>query len=681
MKHNLIKTKFISFILALFFVAMASNSYALDIGGTVPIEVDTIAELRMHPGGLTSNKTAIVNGYWVLGDAGASNPDYVWVESATPGLYTDNGGSVITTGGDDSDAWIWPDLTETRASWWGADATGVNDAQPFCETALEFVDTLRFGAGIFRFANTLYVHGIGKRIIGSGVGDTTINVEPGIVGIVMGNSPSPATFDTNHIQSISDLKIVGGTFPIQFGSDNSPTSFLGQAMRLELTGGSEGGLSCNGAQGATFQDINIHNNKHGIVFPVSVTRSTASKFTRIRSFLNTENGLYGESMAGIRFVNCNFESNGKEGVVLQKIDGVEITNVIFEACWFEANLTGGAVNTASINVLPGATSAASDIKFYDIEFNSVSNPGSTLGTNRHIIVAAEVAFFTNNRFLGMAVPVDPARANMSGMVIGSAVDQFTTPRNLTFLSVDITTAAGNLKATNGVVETSGDTTDHNKLFNSTSDDGGTVVEIKSSSTINAVQFNNFDMGADASRTGMRWDLSAVANTRMWVDDLGRLRVSPANPTAQDSGVVVGNQTFTGAHIYQSDREYLLGSAVMLINRKLELCSTLMDKRCIGIYAGKGSLAYDSFGKSEDPGHFVISTGDTVFEHDQIKINSMLVCDEGGPIEVGDLLCTSSLPGFLMKQPDDLQHGYTVAQAQEAAIFIDGNAEVYGYILK
>ena len=58
-----------------------------------------------------------------------------------------------------------------------------------------------------------------------------------------------------------------------------------------------------------------------------------------------------------------------------------------------------------------------------------------------------------------------------------------------------------------------------------------------------------------------------------------------------------------------------------------------------------------------------------------------VCDEGGAVAAGDLLCTSTAPGFLMKQPDDIMRGYTVGKAMEDVTF-DGSGQavgIYGYI--
>jgi hypothetical protein len=45
-----------------------------------------------------------------------------------------------------------------------------------------------------------------------------------------------------------------------------------------------------------------------------------------------------------------------------------------------------------------------------------------------------------------------------------------------------------------------------------------------------------------------------------------------------------------------------------------------------------------------------------------------VCGEGGNIEIGDLITTSSIPGKGMRQADDLMHSYTVAKAREAYTF-------------
>jgi len=45
-----------------------------------------------------------------------------------------------------------------------------------------------------------------------------------------------------------------------------------------------------------------------------------------------------------------------------------------------------------------------------------------------------------------------------------------------------------------------------------------------------------------------------------------------------------------------------------------------------------------------------------------------VCNEGGDIQAGDLICTSSISGKGMRQSDDLVHSYTVAKSRETITF-------------
>jgi hypothetical protein len=60
-------------------------------------------------------------------------------------------------------------------------------------------------------------------------------------------------------------------------------------------------------------------------------------------------------------------------------------------------------------------------------------------------------------------------------------------------------------------------------------------------------------------------------------------------------------------------------------------------------------------------------------HQVIHLNALgegliNVCGEGGAIEKGDLIVTSSIPGKGMKQADDIIRSYTVAKARESVTF-------------
>jgi hypothetical protein len=74
-------------------------------------------------------------------------------------------------------------------------------------------------------------------------------------------------------------------------------------------------------------------------------------------------------------------------------------------------------------------------------------------------------------------------------------------------------------------------------------------------------------------------------------------------------------------------------------------------------------------KSIDPAYTDIG------DYNNVAINSVgegliNVCGEGGNIEVGDLIVTSSTAGKGMKQADDIVRSYTVAKARQAVTFSD-----------
>ena len=72
-----------------------------------------------------------------------------------------------------------------------------------------------------------------------------------------------------------------------------------------------------------------------------------------------------------------------------------------------------------------------------------------------------------------------------------------------------------------------------------------------------------------------------------------------------------------------------------------------DKTVFGIYSHKHADKKNL--------HAIFALGD----------GHILVTKEGGNIEIGDYLTSSSIEGHAMKQDDDLLHGYTIAKATEA----------------
>jgi len=143
-------------------------------------------------------------------------------------------------------------------------------------------------------------------------------------------------------------------------------------------------------------------------------------------------------------------------------------------------------------------------------------------------------------------------------------------------------------------------------------------------------------------------------------------------------------TFSGEHIYSADSTLSIGSAVVLEEGVLKLSSSSNSTVCVGIvarYFGTAPADEDqlsSLRQALTTGYaHVISVGDSRVSSCQ----GFNVCNENGAIQPGDLLVTSSTPGYLMKQDDDIMRSKTVGKAMEAVTF-DENGQatgVYGFI--
>lgn len=162
-------------------------------------------------------------------------------------------------------------------------------------------------------------------------------------------------------------------------------------------------------------------------------------------------------------------------------------------------------------------------------------------------------------------------------------------------------------------------------------------------------------------------------------------------------VVADNTGFTGCHRYliKAGESIQLGDAVQLDpDLKIKKTTEASSAACVGI-----AVAVTSYGPYEDgfagvkpvdslgrvPGDSgsaetmvtVASVGDSV----KGSLRGFKVCNEGGEISAGDLLVTSSVPGRLMKQADDIIRASTVGKAMQAVTFNDqGQADdVYGFL--
>lgn len=528
------------------------------------------------------------------------------------------------------------------------------------DLALAAGDTIYVPPGTYQVTGPLYITGTGKVLYGAGMAATKLQFDAGNVGIILGNSAT--TSETNHDQNLSDIWLDGGTYPLQVGSSESPLTFLGSVDRVKATGGTLGGLFLYQAI-ASFNDLAINNNYRGIV---SLTigngggTNSASMFNRCRIYQNTNEGFYCEQAWGLEFNECNFESNGKEGVRFVKVDGTVITNVALNSCWFESNLTGGNVGVGNITAVAGSSTHAGPINITNCEFNGVT------GSNIHVYGSFDVVNFTNNRFISPnSACINLTLASCAGISIGN-FESFVNSANLQVLGGE-----GFISPLKTVDTTA-------KFFNASADDGAVYGGFFINTSESGIGFKRINVGADVDRSALLFGVSGVLNGRFWMDDSGIFRWKSSDPTSATDGTIVGTQTFSGTHVYKREDDNLkLGEAVKLQNRRLVRTTTAKDPACIGIYAGQSGILKTSFNElltDESAGYNVISLGDTITDHNNTQTTGVLV---DGAVSAGDLLCTSSVAGKFTKQSDNIVYNYTIAKAIEDG---DENSPVYAYIL-
>jgi hypothetical protein len=179
-----------------------------------------------------------------------------------------------------------------------------------------------------------------------------------------------------------------------------------------------------------------------------------------------------------------------------------------------------------------------------------------------------------------------------------------------------------------------------------------------------------------------------SNTKSGGTSTIKYRLYSDTGDAEFIGDVTANafNPFTGTHIYVSDTDLSVGSAVELLGSKVASVTTSNSKAVSGIVTTSTLIdetaleRLDSLRNEVPLGAYLItvaSVGDTRTSSCQ----GFNVCNEAGDINPGDLLVTSSTPGYLMKQDDDIIRSKTVGKAMEVVTFDDnGQATgIYGYI--
>lgn len=101
-------------------------------------------------------------------------------------------------------------------------------------------------------------------------------------------------------------------------------------------------------------------------------------------------------------------------------------------------------------------------------------------------------------------------------------------------------------------------------------------------------------------------------------------------------------------------------------------SSAYQKNPVGIYLGNAVESIDEFlpmGIRDDwDAYCNYRLGYNYALMNAIGEGQINVCGEGGDLEIGDLIVTSSLPGKGMKQADDIVRNYTVAKCREHVTF-------------
>lgn len=121
-------------------------------------------------------------------------------------------------------------------------------------------------------------------------------------------------------------------------------------------------------------------------------------------------------------------------------------------------------------------------------------------------------------------------------------------------------------------------------------------------------------------------------------------------------IVISNGTYASL----SGSSISINDAVPVV----ELSATRNDKRCFGVISDAED--HESSVREYPQGRFVSVYEKSSAEDNRLFINSLgegavWVCNVNGNLENGDYITTCEIPGYGMKQDDDLLHNYTVAK--------------------
>lgn len=151
---------------------------------------------------------------------------------------------------------------------------------------------------------------------------------------------------TTHGFTIRDLTLSGsnsGAYGIKLGSSTgSPKAAVGTVENVFISGFTTAGLWLVTAQVCRFNRVFVSGNSgDGIIIDyVSGGTNTTCSFHSCRVSANDGHGVYIKGQNSISFYDLDTESNGLEGVLVEKSSGTELRALTFHSLHLEGNNSG-----------------------------------------------------------------------------------------------------------------------------------------------------------------------------------------------------------------------------------------------------------------------------------------------------------------------------------------------------
>lgn len=205
-------------------------------------------------------------------------------------------------------------------------------------------------------------------------------------------------------------------------------------------------------------------------------------------------------------------------------------------------------------------------------------------------------------------------------------------------------------------------------FNSTSSSytsHKTQVELAAATVAGYFVNNNSSKWIQLANASYAYQTSGGATGSFTGAHDGLIPKTASQPTPGD--IVVDVSVYASPNVYDS----LCVNAMSIMANQKGVVGVLAEYAPAGhIPSATAKVVSDEFGRSSvivDPQYTDLG------DYNMVLINGLgegliNVCGQGGDIEVGDLITTSSIPGKGMKQSDDIVRSCTVAKAREAVTF-------------